>query len=504
MDKRLINNGPKKINFSGPKEIAFRTRDVVLKKENSLPADDVNQVNNIKMDIEKGNILALDTSAIIGAPEVIDTARENGNLIVICWTVLTELDHLKDKPVVGFDAREAIRLIKKAIDNNDQNLVIETSQNYSGTILDRNTPDHQIIACVNFILKKSKSKGSKYYGYKKIKFLTNDSMVQIWSKVIFNDNSVIVEPLLKNRVEKIEKPTIRTIKLRADEIKKGNYLFVADKASYRLRENEYVIFNSDFDLLKKEKTDEFKPRFLGIKNGKEIILVGPDISVSKHGPLSNGKTNWSQVGAMHALKNQNIPAVILHGKAGAGKTFLALAAAFELRESGKFKNIVVGRATEPLDKNQQIGFIPGGIEAKMAPWTLPIVQNISSIFPKKICKLDKGYDERNISILEEMKVYVQPLDYIMGTTFTDTIIIIEEAENLSRFQLKEILTRVGKNTRIFITGDISQINHSNFSDKRSSGLAGMMESLKGQSLVAIINLHEVVRSPFASLVEKLM
>jgi PhoH-like ATPase len=475
-----------------------------LKKQSDPPS----QEEQISPEVIKGNIVVIDSNIAVHQPNFIKEIRVDGNLLVIPWTVLFELNNLKTRPLIGIDAREAVRLIDKAVDDGDSDLIIETATDYvfktgDNPSLDKKNPDHQIIATVNSVLKRSSQKGSVYLGYKKVKFLSNDSVVRIMSKTLFRSKEISIEPLLKDRVKRVKLPHTRNVTLKSSKdiqpCVEGSYL--PYKVAYRLKENEPVIFNTTFDLTKKSDVGESKPRFLGIRKGNKVILVSPAIKLYGQGPMSNGKTNWSQVAAMNILVDSEIHAVFLQGGAGTGKTFLALAAALELRDNGKVKNIIVSRVTEPIDRNQQIGMLPGGVEAKMAPWVLPIVQNLSALCPKDIANPKKGYDENNISLIEKKGIFIQPLDYIRGTTFSDTVIIIEEAQNLTPHQIKTIITRAGRGTKIIFTGDLSQIEESCKLDVHSSGLTYAMDRLGGETLIGIVNFDDVVRSALAKLAE---
>ncbi len=478
-----------------------------LKKQNNLPS----QEEQVPSEVIKGNIVVIDSNIAIHQPNFIKEIRVDGNLLVIPWTVLFELNNLKTRPIIGIDAREAVRLIDKAVDDGDHDLIIETATDYvfktgasaDNPSLDKKNPDHQIIATVNSVLKRSTQKGSVYLGYKKVKFLSNDSVVRIMSKTLFRGKNISIEPLLKDRVKSVKLPHTRTITLKSGKdiqtCIEGSCL--PYKPSYRLKENQPVIFNTPFDLTKKSEVGEFKPRFLGVRKGDRIVLVSPAIKLYGQGPLSNGKTNWSQVAAMNILVDPGIHAVFLQGGAGTGKTFLALAAGLELRDRGKVKNIIVSRVTEPIDRNQQIGMLPGGVEAKMAPWVLPIVQNLSALCPKEIANPKKGYDENNISLIEKKGIFIQPLDYIRGTTFSDTLIIVEEAQNLTPHQIKTLITRAGRGTKMIFTGDLSQIEESCKLDVHSSGLTYAMDRLGGETLIGIVNFDDVVRSALAKLAE---
>ena len=497
------NNGRGKRDFFRPKGVSSNKKEIGQQiSENSLE-----KVEFPIKEKEKGNLIIIETNILLSNPEVINSLRVDGNLLVIPLPVISEIDAKKTSSIVGFEAREASRLIDKALDNGDVDFVIEKSQNFTNTTLDRNVPDYQIIATVQYVLNQTKKKGNIYFGYKKIKFLSNDRIVRIISKTLFKDKDISIEPLLKDRVEKEKKISVRSVRLNLASlgvIKKEGDIFIPYKSSYRLRENEIIVFNSNFDLIDRKELGDFQERFLGIRKGESVKLLSPNVKVSGRGPLSNGKINFPQVAAIHMILDPDIDALFFQGGAGTGKTFLAIAGAQQIRkDSGNNKDIIVCRVTEPIEKGQQQGFIPGGVEAKMAPWMLPIIQNLVALEPKKVTAPKKGYDESNIAILEKNDIFIQSLDYIRGATYSNTIIIIDEAQNLSPHQMKTIITRAGKGTKLIFTGDLSQIDNQSL-DKKSSGLAYAINRLAGEEYIGVVTFKDVVRSRLARLAEKLM
>ena len=426
------------------------------------------------------------------------------------------MNSLKNRPLIGFDAREAVRIIDKAVDDNESNLIIETAMDYvfqaktstDNPRLDKQNPDHQIIATVNAVYKKSLQKGSVYYGYQKIKFLSNDSIVRIMGKTLFRGKTISIEFLMKDRVKGFKRTSLRSISLHSSkDIKCRDKEFsMPYKSGYRMKENEAAIFISKYDLSKQGDLEEAKPRFLGIRKGNKLLLVNPGIKVHNlsQSPLCDGKVNWPQVAAMNMLQDSEIDLVILQGPAGTGKTLLALGACLDLHKSGKFKNIIIARVTEPIDRNQSIGLLPGGVEAKMAPWVLPIVQNLSILRPNHNGTAKNGYDESNVSLIESAGISIQPMDFIRGTTFRDTLFIIEEAQNLTPHQIVTLITRAGEGSKMIFTGDLTQIDEGTKLDINSSGLTHVISRMNGQSLIGVVTFEEVVRSRLARLAEKLL
>lgn len=201
--------------------------------------------------------------------------------------------------------------------------------------------------------------------------------------------------------------------------------------------------------------------------------------------------NAQQRMAMELLLNSNIPLVTLTGKAGTGKTLLSLAAGLHLIEDERvYKKLLVARPIVPLGKD--IGFLPGEKEEKLRPWMQPIYDNLEYLFnTKKSGDLDK--------ILAGMgSIQVEALTYIRGRSIPEQYIIIDEAQNLTKHEVKTILTRVGEGSKIVLMGDPDQIDHP-YLDASNNGLTYVLESFKDQKLAGHVRLEKGERSTLAQL-----
>jgi PhoH-like ATPase len=201
--------------------------------------------------------------------------------------------------------------------------------------------------------------------------------------------------------------------------------------------------------------------------------------------------NAQQRMAMELLLNSNIPLVTLTGKAGTGKTLLSLAAGLHLIEDERaYKKLLVARPIVPLGKD--IGFLPGEKEEKLRPWMQPIYDNLEYLFnTKKSGDLDK--------ILAGMgSIQVEALTYIRGRSIPEQFIIIDEAQNLTKHEVKTILTRVGEGSKIVLMGDPDQIDHP-YLDASNNGLTYVLESFKDQKLAGHVRLEKGERSTLAQL-----
>jgi PhoH-like ATPase len=219
--------------------------------------------------------------------------------------------------------------------------------------------------------------------------------------------------------------------------------------------------------------------------------------------------NKEQNFALDLLLDDNVKLVTLVGAAGCGKTLIALAAGLQmtLGQNPKYDKLVVTRPIEPLGRD--IGYLPGTMEEKMAPWIAPIRDNLDFLFGAK-----KGVKSRERTpdgkrdpyvdmLFEEGKIEIEAVTYIRGRSIPNAYILIDEAQNLTIHQLKTIITRSGENTKIVLAGDIQQIDVSHM-DAVSNGLSYVVEKFKDREVSGHVALLRGERSELASLAADLL
>jgi PhoH-like ATPase len=206
--------------------------------------------------------------------------------------------------------------------------------------------------------------------------------------------------------------------------------------------------------------------------------------------------NVQQTMAIELLLRKDLPLVTLIGKAGTGKTLLALAAGLmQTEDFGEYKKLLVARPIVPVGKD--LGFLPGEKEEKLRPWMQPIYDNLEYLFNvKKPGELD--------AILAGMgSIEVEALTYIRGRSIPEQFIIIDEAQNLTKHEVKTILTRVGEKSKIVLMGDPEQIDHP-YLDAYNNGLTYVVERFKDQSISGHVKLFKGERSGLAQLAADLL
>lgn len=240
-----------------------------------------------------------------------------------------------------------------------------------------------------------------------------------------------------------------------------------------------------------------------LRNGSKSVLATYRAGdqtfgrVEKQAAYGVQPRNAEQSFALRALLDDEIKLVTLVGKAGSGKTLLALAAALECKT--RYRQILLARPVVPLS-NRDLGFLPGDIGAKLDPYMHPLYDNLGVI------KHQHGEGDSGNKVqewLEQHKLEVAPLPYIRGRSLQRTFFIIDEAQNLTPHEVKTIITRAGEGTKVVFTGDIHQIDHP-YLDSLSNGLSYLISRMVGQSIYAHVTLEKGERSALAELASDLL
>lgn len=228
-------------------------------------------------------------------------------------------------------------------------------------------------------------------------------------------------------------------------------------------------------------------------DGNSLIPLGKDRTV-----FGIRHKNLEQKCLIDALMNDEIQLVTISGKAGTGKTLISLACALEkVITENKYTSILVARPIIPM--GNELGFLPGTMEEKMAPWMKPISDNIEYLFNKNTPTKDNTFDE----LVQKGIIQVEPITFIRGRTIPNQFIIIDESQNLTKHEVKTIISRAGEGTKIILTGDPDQIDAAKL-DSVNNGLSYVIEKFKDQEIAAHITLTKGERSKLADIATKIL
>jgi len=423
--------------------------------------------------------LILDTSVLLYDKNSIHSFP--GNDVILPFVVLDELDRFKDKQgILGESARHVNRYLDdlRGLGRLDVGVhIVETDQTIRVMTQDFVKPgldlglditfgDNRIISTA---LKLKVESGST------IKVITKDINLRVKCDAL----GIAAEDYYKDHIsiETTEEKTgvceLQLSDSQIDRIFSDGSIVLGDSNDNNLFENCYVV----------AKSCSNKSALCVYKN-KKIHKIKDSV----HGDVTSiTPKNKEQTFAMHALSDLDIDLVCLTGIAGSGKTFLTLASALDALHKKQYDRIVFTRSIQPVGR--EMGFLPGDMNEKMHPWIMPLIDNFRHTY--------KDISYFNIMI-EKGQIDIAPLSYIRGRTFNNSFIIVDEAQNATIHELKTVITRVGKDSKIVLLGDTDQID-TPYIDKRSNGLSVVSKKLAGSKLTAHVNLSKGERSDLATL-----
>lgn len=212
--------------------------------------------------------------------------------------------------------------------------------------------------------------------------------------------------------------------------------------------------------------------------------------------------NREQTFALDMLMRDDIQLCTLVGKAGTGKTLLAIAAGLHgVTDTDRYRKLLVSRPIFPMGKD--LGYLPGTVGEKLSPWMQPIHDNIDFLTG---VNAGNGKGQKAHSYAEFLStgiIEVEPLTYIRGRSLPQVFMVVDEAQNLTPHEVKTVLTRVGHGTKIVFTGDPHQIDHA-YLDSVNNGLTYLVEKFKNEPLAAHVTLTKGERSPLAELAANIL
>jgi PhoH-like ATPase len=245
---------------------------------------------------------------------------------------------------------------------------------------------------------------------------------------------------------------------------------------------------------------------LDAANPKKTALARVDVTGTRLIPILDSREgvwgvkprNREQHFAFDALLDDRLKLVTLMGKAGTGKTLLAMAAGLKrVVHDREFRRLVVARPTISMGK--ELGFLPGSLEEKLAPWMQPIHDAL-----ELLSDLNMGHDHRrSADLMRSGTIVVEALSYIRGRSIANQFMIIDEAQNLTPLEAKTIITRVGQGTKIVFTGDPYQIDNP-YVDSSSNGFNYIVSRFREQAIAAHIELQKGERSELAELAANIL
>jgi len=443
---------------------------------------------------KKPKIFILDTNVILHDSSCIHQFEEND--VVIPLTVIEELDQFKrGSQVINLNAREFTRTLDSltgedifnggvSIGEGKGQLRIAISRGISQEIKEifkEDTPDHRILGVAFNWHKKFKDENL-------IVLVTKDVNLRMKAKAL----GIPAQDYTTDRISSIE------------ELYSGKQVLedFDDEVIVELYQPPFKVPAKP--LLDRINGDALPNKFFILRNLNRSVLANLDQEkehlrkIDKNVIYGITPRNAEQTFAVDALSNDNIRLVSMTGKAGTGKTLLALASALHVRKH--YRQIYIARPIVPLS-NKDIGYLPGDVESKLAPYMQPLWDNLK-VIQDQYSETDKHYQIIE-NMLKDEKLVIEALSYIRGRSLQRIFFIVDEAQNLTPHEIKTIITRAGEGSKIVFTGDVYQIDHP-YLDGQSNGLSYLIDRFKGQKLYAHINLEKGERSELAELASNLL
>jgi len=433
--------------------------------------------------MSRKKIYVLDTSVYLTNAECIYAFSNND--IHVPLKVFEEIDkHKKRQDMVGGQARKIIRLwdalrsrgsIDKGVRIRKGLGIIKSisagaiTQDDLPSDLDIKIPDHLIIATA---LKAQNETSSK------VILVSRDINMRVIADAIGLASEDFQSDQIVDNSESIFTgfATILVDDQKIDNFYEKKKVYLDNKDLFP---NQYIMMVSNANE-KKSALGRFISPSTPIKQ----------LSQKKKGVWGIKARNKEQSFFLDALMDPAIQVVTAIGKAGSGKTICAIAAGLEQtidEVTADYSRIIVSRPVQPLGKD--IGFLPGTMEEKMAPWLMPIQDNLQFLM---------GNDKLTLDIyMQKGTIEIEAMTYIRGRSISNAFIIIDEAQNLTTHELKTIITRVSEGTKIVLTGDIEQIDNI-YVDATTNGLTHAVEKLKHFELAAHVTLNKGERSKVAT------
>ena len=436
---------------------------------------------------KKNKIFVLDTNVILHDSTCIKNFEDND--IVIPISVLEELDQFKrGNEQIHFNARDFLRQLddfsinsfEGKDDNKNGKIRVVVNHSWDPTVkevFNEDSADNRIINCAFKIQIENPNRT--------VVIVSKDTNMRLKSRSL----SLLAEDYTTDAVELFD-----------NVYDPSNFIEGVRNSEIELIEKNGEVGIDQLTSIKNPIPNE---NFI-LRNGAKSILVTFNPYTDKIVQLDTQNAygifsrNAEQSFALNVLMNDSIQLVTLTGKAGTGKTLLALASALEKRKT--YQKIFLARPIVPLS-NRDLGFLPGDIDSKLTPYMQPLFDNLE-VIKHQFKKSDKRIHKIK-ELLDEQKLLITPLAYIRGRSLQKSYFIVDEAQNLTPHEVKTIITRAGEGTKIVFTGDINQIDHP-YLNKKSNGISYLIYRMKKQKVFSHINLKKGERSELAELASNLL
>ena len=436
-------------------------------------------------------LFVIDTNVVLFDHTCIYTFQEHD--VALSVVVLEELDRFKrGNDLINLEARQFIRELDTLADGRSLGeglplgdgrgrLFLEVGEPTSSKVSQAfalSKPDHRILALAEELRGRRKDRD--------VILVSKDVNLRIKAKSL----GLVAEDYATGKVRNVERLYPGT----------ACWEGLSGEVITRLHNEPHALPLAEF----KDREPLLPNQYLVMRNGSLSALAhhnraaGMLERVTKRTAYGVEPRNAEQIFALDALMRPEVQLLTMTGRAGTGKTLLALASALEQRRL--YHQIYLARPMVPLG-NRDIGFLPGDVKSKLDPYMQPLWDNISVI--RHRLSPESREHKALAEMIEHEKIMVAPLAYIRGRSLDHVFFIVDEAQNLTPHEVKTIITRAGEGSKVVFTGDIHQID-TPYLDSQSNGLTFLVDRMKDQELFAHVNLVKGERSPLAELASTLL
>jgi PhoH-like ATPase len=428
----------------------------------------------------------LDTNVLLHDPNAIMQFEDND--VVLPITIIEELDRFKKQPeVTGRNARQASRTLDQM---RQQGTLTEGIPLNGGGSL-------RVALCSRHTLKELPAELEGDRGDNEILAVALELKEQCQCPVVLVSKDTNLR--IKADALGLIAQDYQTDKVDVEELYRGTaeVVVTGEILEQFFQEKGITLAGEFFPNQGITLVDAANPSHtaLGIFDGQssQIVPLSPQV---KSGVSRIHPRNREQKFALDVLLRDSAPLVTLVGKAGTGKTLLAIAAGlYKVADERLYRRLLVSRPVIPMGRD--LGYLPGDVTEKLTPWMQPIYDNFDLIFgSEETTGKPKQWRRGHEELLERGLLQIEPLTYIRGRTIPQQFLIVDEAQNLTPHEVKTILTRAGEGTKVVLTGDIDQIDNP-YIDSASNGLTYAIERFKSERLAAHITLRKGERSDLA-------
>lgn len=467
----------------------------------------------------EGGVVVVDTSSLLMAGIGLLSSLKNCE-IVIPAIVVRELEDKRSHATIGFLARQWLRLLEDLrLEFNNQlatgvtvsdypDLTISVQPNHSNQdVLPKHLQNGSHDSTILAVAKRLSDEG------KKIRLLSNDLPMRLHSTLDlqipaykFSATQIIGAKPFDGRY---------TIELTEDE-----YSDLEMNSSRGEIFKEGVPFKYKNDFLERLPEDHSNTAFInieipnGIKVGEVILRNGNFEPVTRKMKANGitGRTTEQDVAISYLRKSvDELPIVSIGGSAGTGKTLITMAVALDEWKHHRYRSIIVLRSLHELGEGQEMGFLPGTVEDKMSAWAGAVYDALDVIAETKKPTRKNNTENTGVTNAQEEEakklksiVNVSPITYLRGRSLANSFIVLEEAQNFSRSEILNILSRAGEGSKVVMTFDAAQVDNKFLQAGKDADIWSVVDSLKNEHLFAHITLKKTERSEVAELASRIL